>query len=106
MLPTFQVLGLRCCATEFSSVSDDSYPDISDEGSSIAGSCSVPECEHENVDVKLEKREEYDRIIKEHPDAKLVYIDEDDGDTIEVCSFLSMSLIEAFFFFFFEKGRC
>ena len=87
MLPTFQVLGLRCCATELSGVSDDSYTHlgVSDEGkSSIVGSCSVPECEHENADVKLEEKEEYDRIIKEYPEAILTYIDEDDGDTIEV----------------------
>jgi len=93
MLPTFQVLGLRCCATDLSGVSDDSYTDTdivaSDEGrSSIVGSCSVPECEHENADVKLEEKEQYDRIIKKHPEAILVYIDEDDGDTIEVCPFL------------------
>lgn len=72
-----------------SGVSDDSYDDIvafGDGRSSIAGSCSVPECEHENVDVKLEEKGEYDRIIKEHPEAKLVYVDEDDGDTIEVGS--------------------
>ncbi|KAF8423906.1 hypothetical protein EV426DRAFT_711142 [Tirmania nivea] len=89
MLPTFQVLGLRCCATDLSGVSDDSYTDImvSDERrSTIVGQCSIPECEHENADVKLEEKEEYDRIIKEHPEAKLVYIDEDDGDTIEVGS--------------------
>lgn len=89
MLPTFQVLGLRCCATNLSGVSDGSYTDfvVSNEGrSSIVESCIVPECEHENADVKLEEKEDYDRIIKEHPEAILVYIDEDDGDTIEVGS--------------------
>jgi len=99
MLPTFQVLGLRCCATGLSGV-DDSYADIEelvvpDEGkSNIVGSCGVHECEHENADVELKEKEEYDRIIKEHPEAKLAYIDEDDGDTIEV---YSMNLLQSFY---------
>ena len=28
---------------------------------------------------------EYDRIISAHPDAKLKYIDEDDGEIVTVC---------------------
>lgn len=88
MLPTFEINGLRCCATDSTDVSDDSFSEI--EGLSIGddGRSSTTESGAQRekwADVQLEKKEQYDSIIKEHPEAQLAYVDEEDGDTITVC---------------------
>lgn len=97
MLPTFQIRGLRFCATDSLDLSDDSFSElealhIHDDArastSRVAGGAEGgPVGQGENwADVQLEKKEQYDEIIKDHPEAQLAYVDEDDGDMITVCS--------------------
>jgi hypothetical protein len=41
--------------------------------------------EEREADVQLDRREDYDELIVEHPVATLGYVDDDDGEVITVC---------------------
>lgn len=66
MLPPFEIRGLRWPTEDPESVTREGY--IHD---------AWPE-------IKLETHEEYDNLIREHPETILSYLDEDDGDVITV----------------------
>ena len=100
MLPTFQIRGLRFCATDLTDVSDDSYSTnlldfkslkITERSSRVedtVDSDSILTGQDEDgpwADVQLERQKDYDEIIRNHPEATLAYVDEDDGDMITVC---------------------
>ena len=101
MLPTFQIRGLRFCATDSSDLLDDSFSELESLtiGDSVkasgTGESSTGQ-EEKWTDIRLDKKEEYDEIIKEHPEAQLAYLDEDDGDKITVCSLPAFTTISSF----------
>ncbi|KAI5790608.1 hypothetical protein DFH27DRAFT_201251 [Peziza echinospora] len=104
MLPTFQIRGLRFCATDSREDSDDSlsknHLDLGSlnptEGSSLevepvdsdssVGGVTFQSDNGPWTDIQLQRPKDYDDIIKSYPHAALAYVDEDDGDMITVGS--------------------
>jgi len=102
MLPTFQIRGLRFCATDSREDSDDSLSknhldlgslnptersssevELVDSDSSVGG-VTFQSDNGPWTDIQLQRPKDYDDIIKSYPHAALAYVDEDDGDMITV----------------------